>query len=98
MDTNIQLENWNDLRADITALDTSSQYDQEDLDFLNQQLTPLSFHEALDRTAMAGKIVYDMLYNHPVYHQHEELNSKLDKVLELLAELYLEIPNLPDYV
>jgi len=98
MDTNIQLENWNDLRADITALDTSSQHDQEDLDFLNQPLNDLLFHEALDRTAMAGKIISDMLYDHPVYHQHKELNAKLDKVLELLAEMYQEIPNLPDYI
>jgi hypothetical protein len=96
MDTNTQLKNWKDLQEDITALETS-QYDQEDLEFLNQPLNNLLFHEALDRTAMAGKIVFDMLYDHPVYYQHKELNAKLDKVLELLAELYLEIPNLVDY-
>jgi hypothetical protein len=95
MDTNIQLNNWNDFREDMNALDNNK--NQEDLEFLNQPLTPLFFHEALDRTALAGKFVSDMLSDHPVYHQHPELNRKLDRVLELLADMYQEIPNLPTY-
>lgn len=97
MNTNIQLDNWKEFKEDIAALDSISQDDQENLDYLNQPLTPLFFHEALDRTYSAGKIVEDMLYEHPVYHQHPHLNEKLTQVLELLAEMYQEIPNLPTY-
>ena len=97
MNTNLQLKDWQVFKEDIASLNTSVQDKQENLEYLNQPLTALFFHEALDRTYSAGKIVEDMLYEHPVYHQHPHLNEKLNKVLELLAEMYQEIPNLPTY-
>lgn len=95
MNTNKQLSDWEEFKEDITSLNDIKNTLNEENDYSNLPLTPLFFHEALDRTYIASKIVEDMLYGHPVYHQHPHLNEKLVKVLELLAEMYQEIPNLP---
>ena len=98
MQTDSILNEWEEFKQDIAALDSSRIEIDEDLEYSNSLLTPLFYHEALDRTALAEKFVSDMLYKHPVYHQNKDLNSKLDKVLELLTDMYQDIPNLPNYV
>ena len=86
--------NWKQIREDIISLNTKP---QENSNNMENKLTKLHYHEALDRTFLAGKFVEDMLSEHPVYKQNPELNKKLDNVLEILADLYQEIPNLPKY-
>jgi hypothetical protein len=48
------------------------------------------YHEAVDRTYMAGDIVERML-DHPVFEKHKKLDNKVKKALDILAEVYQEL-------
>lgn len=52
------------------------------------------FHEALDRTYIAQDYIENTLVGHPVYSQTPALAEKIEKVQEILSELYQDIAHL----
>lgn len=54
-------------------------------------LDEFHYHEALDRTYIFTAMLNDNLLSHSVYQQNDKLKEKLEKAIELLAELYQEI-------
>lgn len=52
------------------------------------RLTKAYWHEACDRTACVIDIVDTMLVSHPAIEQTKEIKDKIDKVQELLGEIY----------
>lgn len=58
------------------------------------KLDEFHYHEALDRTYLIGSMVNDTLTTHPVYKKHKKLKKKINKVEDLLAELYQEMGDL----
>jgi hypothetical protein len=57
-------------------------------------LDQFHYHEAMDRTYVAGDIVERMLIDHPVIEEHKNLKHKIEKALEFLAETYQELGRL----
>jgi hypothetical protein len=54
-------------------------------------LDQFHYHEALDRTYIAGDIVERMLIDHPVFEKHKKLKHKIENALSILAETYQEL-------
>lgn len=52
------------------------------------RLTKAYWHEACDRTACVIDIVDTMLVAHPAIGQTKDIKEKIDKVQELLGEIY----------
>ena len=53
-----------------------------------KKLTEFDYHEALDRSYLAGNLVDDFLTGHPVIKNHKVLKKKVETALSLLAEVY----------
>lgn len=61
-----------------------------------KKLDSYHYHEAIDRTYIATNFLEENLGQHPVYHKHPELKTKLDEIISGLSELYQLIGNLDD--
>lgn len=48
------------------------------------------WHEAADRTYCAMDIIQRMLFDHPAIEQTPDLSNKIEKVLDILGEVYQE--------
>lgn len=64
-----------------------------DIETEEEKLDQFHWHEALDRTDMIRNIIEDNLSSHPVIKQHLKLKAILDKVQDMLGDLYSEISN-----
>lgn len=53
-----------------------------------KKLDSYHYHEAIDRTHIATNFLEENLAEHPVYHKHGELKTKIDEIISGLAELY----------
>jgi len=60
------------------------------------KLDSYHYHEAIDRTYLAINFIEENLTQHPVYHKHIELKTKIDEITSGLVELYQLIGNLDD--
>ena len=61
-----------------------------------KKLDSYHYHEAIDRTHLAVNFIYEHLAQHPVYHKHIELKTKIDEIISGLAMLYQLIGALDD--
>lgn len=61
-----------------------------------KKLDSYHYHEAIDRTYIATNFLEENLAQHPVYHKHIELKTKIDEIILSLVELYQLIGNLDD--
>jgi len=61
-----------------------------------KKLDSYHYHEAIDRTHIATNFLDENLAQHPVYHKHIELKTKIDEIISGLAMLYQLIGALDD--
>jgi hypothetical protein len=54
-------------------------------------LDQFHYHEAMDRTYIAGDVVERMLTEHPVFQKHKRLKHKVERALDILAGVYQEL-------
>ena len=54
------------------------------------KVQPISYFEMMDRTSIILSNVDSFLIQHPVAKANKSISKKLDKVGELLAEIYQE--------
>lgn len=54
------------------------------------KVQPISYFEMMDRTSIVLSNVDSFLIQHPVAKANKSISKKLDKVGELLAEIYQE--------
>lgn len=60
----------------------------------NIKLDKYYYHEALDRTHVLSCDIETHLFNHPVIKTHKKISDKVDAVLSLMGEIYLDIGNI----
>jgi len=55
------------------------------------KLDTFHYHEAIHTTHIFSKILEEHLLKHPVVQKHRKVKKKVNKVLELLADIYQDI-------
>ncbi len=58
------------------------------------KLDKYHYHEATDRCYIVANMIDNMLIQHPVIHENEELKRKAKKAQEHILEVYQMIGNL----
>lgn len=83
-------------RSEVIMEEISSWIESEEnsIEIEKEVLDEGYFHEALDRTYLAQGFIEDYLVGHPVYAQTPALAEKIEKVQEILSELYQDVAQL----
>lgn len=58
-----------------------------------KKLDAFYYHEAIDRTDLIRSIIEDYLAKHPVIKKHPSFTEKVNRVQDILGDLYGQISN-----
>ena len=58
------------------------------------KLSKFYYHEALDRTHVISMIIETHLIEHPVFMKRKKLRKKIEKIQDILYDVYQDVGNL----